>query len=84
MPEAMEHPHFVERRVVRKVSDRCFGEIDIPGMPLRFSKFPEELPLESPFLGEHNQAILGDLPGMNTDEVDALTAQGVLHAVLPE
>ena len=84
VPEAMEHPHFVERRVVRKVPDRCFGEIDIPGMPLRFSKFPEELPLESPFLGEHNQAILGDLLGMNTDEVDALTAQGVLHAVLPE
>lgn len=84
VPEAMEHPHFVERRIIRKVPDRCFGEIDIPGMPLRFSKFPEELSLEAPFLGEHNGIILSELLSMNDDEIDALSAEGVLHAVLPE
>lgn len=84
VPEAMAHPHFIERRIVRKVSDRCFGEIDIPGMPLRFSKFTEELELETPFLGEHNGEILGELLSMGADEVHALTEEGVLHAVLPE
>lgn len=84
VPEAMAHPHFIERRIVRKVSDRCFGEIDIPGMPLRFSKFSEELELETPFLGEHNGEILGELLSMGADEVHALTEEGVLHAVLPE
>lgn len=84
VPEAMAHPHFIERRIVRKVSDRCFGEIDIPGMPLRFSKFTEELELETPFLGGHNGEILGELLSMGADEIHALTEEGVLHAVLPE
>lgn len=84
VPEAMAHPHFVERRIVRKVPDRCYGEIDIPGMPLRFSGFPDELPLETPFLGEHNGAILSDLLAMTAEEIAALTAEGVLHTELPE
>jgi len=81
VPEAMKHPHFVERRVVRKVKDRSFGEIEITGMPLRFSEFPEELTLEAPYLGEHNSAILGDLLSMDEQEIDALTSEGVLHGV---
>ncbi|MBV1931351.1 MAG: CoA transferase [Porticoccaceae bacterium] len=84
VPEVMKHPHFVERRTIRTVKDRSFGEIDIPGMPLRFSKFPEELTLEAPFLGEHNGAVLGELLSMSPEEVDALISEGVLHAVIPE
>lgn len=84
VPEVMKHPHFVERRIIRTVKDRSFGEIDIPGMPLRFSKFPEELTLEAPFLGEHNGVVLGELLSMSPEEVDALTSEGVLHAVIPE
>jgi crotonobetainyl-CoA:carnitine CoA-transferase CaiB-like acyl-CoA transferase len=82
VPETMKHPHFVERGTVRTVSDRCLGEFEIPGMPLRFSKFPEELSLEAPFLGEHNSEVLSELLSMTTDEVDALAAEGVLHADL--
>lgn len=80
VPEAMRHPHFVERRIVRKVTDRCFGEIELPGMPLRFSAFPGELELEAPHLGEHNRAVLGDVLNLGDDRIDALEAAGVLHA----
>src|SRR6266851_3873433 len=41
--EAMNHPHLRERGTVRKVKDRVLGEFEIPGFPLRFSGFPEEL-----------------------------------------
>ena len=84
VPEVMEHPHFVERRVIRKVKDKHFGEIDIPGMPLRFSKFTEELQLDTSYLGEHNEEVLGELLSMSAEEVEALTSEGVLHAVPPE
>jgi len=82
VPETMKHPHFIERRTIRTVSDRCLGELEIPGMPLRFSKFTEELPLETPFLGEHNSEVLGELLSMTPQDVEALTEEGVLHSDL--
>ncbi len=84
VPDAMRHPHMIERRLVRRVSDRCFGEIEIPGMPLRFSAFPEELDLEAPYLGEHNRSLLGTLLSMDDATISALETSGVLRAQLPE
>ena len=36
------------------------GEFDIPGMPLKFSAFPKDLPLDAPRLGQHNDEVLGE------------------------
>lgn len=76
--EAIHHPHMQQRRTVRRVSDRVFGELEIPGMPLRFSEFPQELPLEAPFLGEHNEEILCSYLGYRPEQVRELESQGVL------
>ncbi len=76
--EAVNHPHLRERRTVRRVTDRLLGEIDIPGMPLRFSEFPEELPLQAPFLGEHNEEILQKYLAYSPEQVRQLESQGVL------
>lgn len=84
VPDAMRHPHFQERRVVRTVQDRCFGSIEIPGMPLRFSAFPDELSLEAPYLGEHNRELLTDLLGLSETEIEGLEAAQVLQAKVPE
>ena len=80
VPQAMNHPHLIERQTVRRVSDRTFGEVDIPGVPLRFSQFPEFLELEAPFLGEHNESILGDLLGYSDEKISSLQESGVLNA----
>jgi crotonobetainyl-CoA:carnitine CoA-transferase CaiB-like acyl-CoA transferase len=57
------------------------GEIDIPGMPLRFSEFPDELPLQAPFLGEHNGDILQQYLSYTPAQVRQLESEGVLkHA----
>ena len=69
---------------MRTVQDRCFGEIEIPGMPLRFSAFPDELTLEAPYLGEHNRELLTELLGMSRNEIDGLEAAQVLQSKLPE
>ncbi len=76
--EAMHHPHLVERGTVRTITDRLLGEFQIPGFPLRFSRFPEELELEAPLLGEHNEAVLARYLGYSREEVNRLTQEGVL------
>jgi crotonobetainyl-CoA:carnitine CoA-transferase CaiB-like acyl-CoA transferase len=57
------------------------GEFQVPGFPLRFSEFPNELALEAPFLGEHNVEILQTYLGYSTSRVKELESAGVLfHA----
>ena len=80
VPEAISHPHAVERGAVRTVHDRQLGEFVLPGMPLRFSEFPNPVTKDAPFLGEHNAAILSDYLGMDAARVSALEEKGVLHS----
>ena len=78
--EAMNHPHLIERGTVRTINDRILGEFQIPGFPLRFSKFPDELEFDAPYLGEHNEAVLTKYLGYPPDEIARLTNDGVLHS----
>lgn len=77
--EAIAHPHLKERGTVRTIEDRILGEFDIPGNPLRYSAFPEPLPLAAPFLGEHNHEVLGDLLAYNPEQIAELEAEGVIR-----
>ncbi|MGH7960272.1 MAG: CaiB/BaiF CoA transferase family protein [Candidatus Binatia bacterium] len=77
--QAVNHPHLQYRRTIRRVTDRAFGEVDIPGMPLRFSEFPNELPLQAPFLGEHNEEVLRNYLSYTPEQVRSLESEGVLQ-----
>jgi crotonobetainyl-CoA:carnitine CoA-transferase CaiB-like acyl-CoA transferase len=76
--EAMRHPHLLERGTVRTVHDRILGDFQIPGLPLRFSSFPEPLKLEAPFLGEHNRRILSEYLGFSEERITQLERDQVL------
>jgi crotonobetainyl-CoA:carnitine CoA-transferase CaiB-like acyl-CoA transferase len=76
--DVVKLPHARLRRTVRTIFDRALGAFDVPGMPLRFSAFPDELPLQAPFLGEHNAEVLGGLLGYDAARIGALQTQGVL------
>ncbi len=78
LPEAMEHPHLLERGTVRTVTQRGAGTFKMPGMPLRFGSFPNENELEAPYRGEHNLKVLSEHLGYSEDEVAALTSEGIL------
>ena len=78
VPEAMAHPHLIARQTVRTVTDRAFGPVKVPGMPLRFSAFPEMLDLQADFLGESNARVLRDYLGMSDADVARLAKEGVL------
>jgi crotonobetainyl-CoA:carnitine CoA-transferase CaiB-like acyl-CoA transferase len=47
-------------------------------MPLRFSSFPEPLPLAAASLGEHNEEVLTSLLGRSAADVRHLREEGVL------
>ena len=76
--ETLQEPHLRERGTVRTITDKVAGTFDIPGFPLRFSDFPEPLPLDAPLLGEHNAAVLTEMLGKTAAEVERLQAAGVL------
>ena len=77
--QAMAHPHLRERSTVRTINDRFLGDFDVPGFPLRFSDFPEPLPLQAPTLGQHNGEILRDYLSYSPDQIARLEAEGILH-----
>lgn len=77
--ETLDHPHLRARGTVRTIRDAVYGgEIDVPGFPLKFSDFPEELPLTAPTLGQHNRDILTTYLKKTPEDVDRLCAEGVL------
>lgn len=76
--QAMNHPHLQHRGTVRTVTDRGAGSFEMPGMPLRFSAFANDLDLQAPYLGEHNGEVLGGLLGLSAQRIAALAAAGVL------
>jgi len=78
--DAVKHPHMIERGTVRQIDDRGLGTFSIPGTPLNFSEFPDELALTAPWLGEHNRSVLAEVIGMSAAEIEKLAADGVLHA----
>lgn len=76
--EVMKLPHVIERHTIRTIRDRALPDFQVPGMPLRFSEFPEELPLDAPFLGEHNREILSKYLSLDDDRLAALEDRKVL------
>jgi crotonobetainyl-CoA:carnitine CoA-transferase CaiB-like acyl-CoA transferase len=77
--EAMEHPHLIARGSVRTIKDPILGEFKIPGFPLRFSDFPDELEFDAPTLGEHNLSVLQQFLDYSPAKVSELERNGVLH-----
>lgn len=76
--ETVHHPHLRARGTVRTVEDRLAGKFDIPGMPLKFSEFKNDLPLEAATLGQHNGEILRDWLGRGAQEIEELRKADVL------
>ena len=77
--DAIGHPYFASRDMVRWVDDPRTGTIPIPGFPFKFSDQPELPTLLAADLGEHNAEVLTTKLGLTSEQVAALTAAGVLY-----
>jgi len=76
--ELVNHPHMRGRGTIRTIEDPKLGQVDMPGMPLRFADFPHNAPLACAALGEHNRTVLADVLGYDGARIDALIDAGVL------
>ncbi len=78
VPQAMEHPHMIERKTIRTINDPIMGEFQIPGMPLRFSKYEVDESMVAPRLGEHNEEILSSRLAYSPEQIAQLKSDKVL------
>jgi crotonobetainyl-CoA:carnitine CoA-transferase CaiB-like acyl-CoA transferase len=76
--DAIGHPYYEQRQMVRTVPDPVLGEIAIPGFPFKFSDWPDLPELLAPRLGEHNADALTGWAGYDPERVEALARDGVL------
>jgi crotonobetainyl-CoA:carnitine CoA-transferase CaiB-like acyl-CoA transferase len=67
-----------ERGTVRRVSDESIGAFDIPGLPVKFSRWAERSDIAADRLGEHNEAVLRELLALTDQEIAGLYADKVL------
>ena len=76
--EAVQHAHLRERQTVRRVEDTQIGAFDIPGMPVKFSRWPDRKDLKADLLGAHNEEILREVVGLADADIAQLYGDGVL------
>ncbi|HXW85504.1 MAG TPA: CoA transferase [Candidatus Binataceae bacterium] len=81
--ESMKQPHLRERKTVRRMRHESLGEFDIPGMPVKFSAWPDRIDVKVSRVGADNDAILRDLLGLGDAEIAALWREQVLLAAPP-
>ena len=75
-----EHPtNRRQRGTVRTVDDELMGPLDVPGMPLRLSAFPDLLELKASSLGEHNREVVCGLLGWSEQRYQGLVDRGILR-----
>lgn len=78
LDEVMNDPHMHERGALEWFDDRDLGRIVLPTTPIRIHGAEPVATVSSPLLGEHNQAIYGDLLGLTKTELDVLKTEEVI------
>ena len=60
------------------VEHDAMGSVAVDGIPLHLSETDWEIRRGAPLLGQHNDAVFGELLGIDADELDDLRAEGVI------
>jgi CoA:oxalate CoA-transferase len=76
--EAVRHEHLKARGTVRRVEDPLLGAFAIPGLPAKFSRWPDRTDLRADLLGAHNEQVLKEVVGLSDAEIAALYEEQVL------
>ncbi|MFN0089982.1 MAG: CaiB/BaiF CoA transferase family protein [Acidimicrobiales bacterium] len=77
--DALDHPLFRSRDMVRTVPDPVLGSIPIPGFPFKFSGWKELPELTAPELGEQTDEVLAQRLGLSAERIAELHRRGVVH-----
>jgi CoA:oxalate CoA-transferase len=83
LEESMAQPHLRERKTVRRIKNEALGEFDLPGMPVKFSRWPDRTDVKASRVGADNAAILSEVLGMTAAEIEELYREQVLLTAPP-
>jgi crotonobetainyl-CoA:carnitine CoA-transferase CaiB-like acyl-CoA transferase len=83
LEESMAHPHLRERKTVRRIKHPALGQFDLPGMPVKFSGWPDRTDLKASQVGADNAAILSEVLGLTAAEIEELYREQVLLTAPP-
>lgn len=78
LSEVVSDRHLKEREMINDITHPSFGDITVPGLPIRLENgdLPEIEP--SPEKGEHNEDILTDRLGLSDDQIRDLKDDDVI------
>ena len=71
-------PQVRARDMILEIEHPSAGQVSIPGIPIKMSETPGAVRLPAPCLGEHTTEILTGWLGLDSEEVEALRASGVV------
>ncbi len=77
LPDVLADPHIAARGLLHELP---LGDdiLRLVGPPVQFAEQPARVRTPPPRLGEHTEAVLGELLGMDAAQIAALRAEGVL------
>jgi len=78
LAQVVEHPQVKARGSLVEIDHPRAGKLRVVGVPVRLSATPGSVRAPSPALGEHTAAVLRELLGLDTREIDTLRAAGAL------
>ncbi len=72
------HPVIVKRGALQQIDHPGIGPIALPKSPFRMSATPAAIRDRAPFLGEHNEKVLGRYPRYTAERIAELSKSGIL------
>lgn len=76
--EVFTDPHLEKTGFYQSIDHIALGRWKYPRLPIHLSAYPESPARPAPTLGEHNGYVFGELLGLSGEEIDRLTAEGIL------
>jgi crotonobetainyl-CoA:carnitine CoA-transferase CaiB-like acyl-CoA transferase len=79
LDRAFSEPPVAERQMIVEYDHPDVGRVRLPGNPIKMSGVTGTISKPAPRLGEHTDAVLGELLSLGSDEIAALRAQGAIR-----
>jgi len=75
---AFAEPPVAEREMIVEYDHPEVGKVRLPGNPIKMSGASGTISKPAPLLGEHTDAVLGELLGLSADRIASLRTKGVV------
>jgi len=79
VPELLRDPQLAHRRHFQRLEHPVLGPLLVERSGIRLAESPGGFEHPGPLLGEHTDAVLGDLIGLDAERIAGLRARGVLR-----